>query len=115
MLSSNPLDILAPWTCEVCNRSIPSKFMKFGNITIHEEIDRLDKSSPAAIEKFLSKYEKILHPTNAHVIRVKFDLMQIYGTVSGYSYSGMNLINLILYQSFVLFVLQIVGLKFLTS
>lgn len=95
MVSTDPLTLTAPWKCEFCRRTIPSKSMRFGNITIHEEIERLDRSSPTAIEKFLKKYQNILHPTNAHVIRLKFDLTQIYGSVRGYLFSRMYNISII--------------------
>lgn len=92
MLSTAPLDDNATWRCSNCDHQVPAKLVKAGNKNLKEEIERLDKSSPVALEAFLAKYGVeavgILHPRNSFVIQVKHALIQMYGNRPGLLYSG---------------------------
>lgn len=95
MIAKNPLDDKSEWHCTECGHKVPGKLVKVGNQNLKEEVSRLDKSTPNALEGFLKKYGVesvgVLHPTNSFVVQVKHALVQMYGNRPGYSYAG-NLI-----------------------
>nr|XP_022917616.1 protein msta isoform X1 [Onthophagus taurus] len=84
MISTDPLDASAPWECEQCSRSMNAKQYSYGNETLKNEILRLDKKNPKKFEEFLEKYKDILHPTNSHVLEVKYALSQMHGNMDGF-------------------------------
>lgn len=62
--------------------------IKWFNQSLSKEIESLPKSGPEHLELFLSKYETTLHPTNSHILQVKFALVQFYGNARGFSLTG---------------------------
>lgn len=88
ILSTNSLDSAAVWQCQQCGHKISAKQIKWGNITLQTEIGNLNKSDPKEFEQFLIKYEAALHPSNTHVIQIKYALTQLYGNIRGFSLSG---------------------------
>jgi hypothetical protein len=88
IISSSPLEASAPWKCEICSHMIPGRQMAWGNDSIRQEITALDKSKPQALEDFLDKYKDSLHPTNWHMLQVKYALSQMYGNMSGFFLPG---------------------------
>jgi hypothetical protein len=88
IVSESPLDPLANWKCEVCCHVIPGRQIAWGNEAILQEIAALDKSKPQALEKFLDKYRDALHPTNWHMLEIKYALSQMYGNMQGLFLSG---------------------------
>jgi hypothetical protein len=88
IVSTNPLDPAATWRCKVCSHAIPGRQMLWGNDSIRHEIAALDKSEPQALEGFLDKYKTALHPTNWHMLQVKYALSQMYGNMQGLLLSG---------------------------
>lgn len=88
IISTNPLEPSAPWKCEVCSHTIPGRQIAWGNDAIRQEITALDKSKPQALEDFLDKYKDALHPTNWHMLEVKYALSQMYGNMQGFLLSG---------------------------
>jgi hypothetical protein len=88
IISTNPLESSAPWKCEVCSHMIPGRQITWGNDAIRQEIAALDKTKPQALEGFLDKYKDALHPTNWHMLEVKYALSQMYGNMQGFLLSG---------------------------
>jgi hypothetical protein len=91
IISTNPLDASAPWKCEGCSHTITGRQMAWGNEAIKQEITALDKSKPQSLEDFLVKYKDALHPTNWHMLEVKYALSQMYGNMQGFLLSGEGL------------------------
>lgn len=88
MISTNPLDPNATWKCEKCDRNLSAKQIIWGNEAIKKEISEMDTRHPRNLEKFLIKYENLLHPTNYHFLEVKYALSQIYGNVDPFKLTG---------------------------
>ncbi|XP_066994525.2 SET domain-containing protein SmydA-8 isoform X2 [Anabrus simplex] len=85
IISTDPLDPAAPWKCQACDHTIPGRQIAWGNDSIRQEIEALDKTKMEALENFLEKYSNALHPTNSHVVEVKYALTQGYGNLVGYT------------------------------
>lgn len=88
MISTQPLEITAPWKCEICSHVIPGRQMAWGSDAIRQEIAALDKSKPQVFEDFLNKYKEALHPTNWHMLEVKYALSQMYGNMEKFLLPG---------------------------
>jgi hypothetical protein len=88
IVSENPLEPSANWKCEVCSHVVAGRQMTWGNEAVLQEIAALDKSKPQALEEFLDKYRDALHPTNWHMLEVKYALSQMYGNMQGLLLSG---------------------------
>ncbi|XP_063228985.1 SET domain-containing protein SmydA-8 [Bacillus rossius redtenbacheri] len=84
LVSADPLDAAAPWRCTACPHSVPGRRMAWGNDAMRQELDAVDRASPAGMEDFLGKYEGALHPGNYHVVELKYSLLLAYGNVDGY-------------------------------
>lgn len=83
MISTNPLNNDADWFCPACNGKLSGRDYREYNGLLWNEMMSIDKRSPEAFEKYLVKYEDILHSTNSYVIEVKYALTQLYGNVKG--------------------------------
>lgn len=88
ILSTDPLNSLAVWQCEICSHEIGAKQIKWGNNAIQKEIENLNKKDPREFEQFLLKYDQALHPLNTHAVQIKYALTQLYGNVNGFFWSG---------------------------
>lgn len=88
MLSTNPLDEGAPWSCEKCDHTIQSRQMFWGNNALKDDLHKINKLNPRGFEEFIQKYNQTLHPVNHLVIQAKLALIQIYGNYKGYTLSG---------------------------
>lgn len=88
MVSTKPLDNTAPWACTGCNHSIQARQIVYGNKSLQDEIEGLNKKSPRDFEKFLLRYKDTLHDRNTHVVQVKYALVQLYGNVAGFYLNG---------------------------
>lgn len=87
LISTNPLDELAPWNCESCDHFILSRQMFWGNDALSQELKKLKKDGPKEFEEFIEKYSQTLHPNNHLVVQAKLALLQIYGNFKGYALS----------------------------
>ena len=88
IISTKPLDVSASWKCEVCSHMISGRQVACGNDAIRQEIVALDKTKPQVFEEFLIKYKDTLHPTNWHMLEVKYALSQMYGNMQKFLLSG---------------------------
>lgn len=87
MISTNPLDNDAQWKCEKCDYIISGRQMVWNNDAMKIAIRDLEKY-PWEFERFLEIYEDVLHPTNCHVLDVKYALTQMYGNMDDCTLSG---------------------------
>jgi hypothetical protein len=87
-MSSEPLNDDASWMCNECEMEVAAVEIKWFNQSLTKEIESLPKSGPEHLELFLNKYETTLHPTNSHILQVKFALVQFYGNAMGYNLAG---------------------------
>ncbi|EFA08507.1 SET domain-containing protein SmydA-8 [Tribolium castaneum] len=88
VLSSNPLDPEADWTCSNYNKcpgyKISAKSMQLLLDKITQEVDNIDCNDVITMETFLKKYRNVLHPTHYINLSVKLSLSQLYGRINGF-------------------------------
>ncbi|CAK1555582.1 unnamed protein product [Leptosia nina] len=90
MLSTDPLNETAPWSCAACGHSIESRQMFWGNNALKQDLSKMNKSGPEEFEKFIKTYSNTLHQTNHLVLQAKLALMQIYGNYEGYTLAELS-------------------------
>ncbi|XP_030026011.1 SET domain-containing protein SmydA-8 [Manduca sexta] len=90
LYSTNPLDEFAPWKCAICDHSILSRQMVWGNNALKQDLNKLKSKGPQEFEEFIEKYSQILHPSNHLVVQAKLALTQIYGNYKGYTLSEIS-------------------------
>ena len=71
------------WECLQCGSSMNGQRI-LGEIYRESEDLMEKKRSVQDFEAFVAKYEKILHPTNFLLIRIKYSLIGLYGRLKGY-------------------------------
>ncbi|KAH8370423.1 hypothetical protein KR093_003406, partial [Drosophila rubida] len=84
-VSVNPLQNAANWKCEVCNVVKGAREVLTQDAQLQQELEALDKTTPAALEDFLYRHRIELHETNTHILQAKYALTQLYGSAPGYS------------------------------
>ncbi|KAH8405988.1 hypothetical protein KR215_001817, partial [Drosophila sulfurigaster] len=84
-VSVNPLQNAANWKCQVCNIVKGAREVLTQDAKLQQEIESLDKSTPAALEDFLYRHRIELHETNTHILQAKYALTQLYGSAPGFS------------------------------
>ena len=72
LVSEDPLNSEANYTCEKCSNSQRASQIRTGNMTIANELKELNRAKLENLMGFLSQYEPILGPTNAHVVEIKY-------------------------------------------
>lgn len=102
IISTEPLNNLATWKCNICNHEISSKQVVMGNKSLQKEIENIPKNSLKPFEEFLIKYQLILHEKNTHVIQIKYALTQLYGNVPGFFLNGTYMLKKIIFYLYVL-------------
>ncbi|XP_034834542.1 SET domain-containing protein SmydA-8 [Maniola hyperantus] len=92
ILSSNPLDNDASWSCtdKKCEFKTSGAAMRKMLGVVQAELDQLDalEPGPQAIEMreaTLHKYKSVFHPSHAILLSIKHALAQLYGRVEEYS------------------------------
>lgn len=88
IVSTNPLENNAEWKCITCSHKVQAKQMTWGNEAIVKDLQSLDKTNPKEYEEFIIKYEQALHPTNYHIIQIKYALTHMYGHIPGFTHNG---------------------------
>ncbi|KAI5638448.1 hypothetical protein NE865_08913 [Phthorimaea operculella] len=92
ILSTNPLDNEAGWSCsdKNCEFKTSGAAMRKMLGVVQAEIDQLDAIEPGpqaieAREQTLNKYKSVFHPRHALLLGIKHTLAQLYGRVEGYT------------------------------
>jgi len=83
LLNQNPLDAASPWTCTLCNQSQPAKYVEDMVERIGKELVDLKRGSVLDSERFLKKYDGVLHAHHFYMVDVKLALCQMYGHLEG--------------------------------
>lgn len=93
LICCDPLNAQSDWECDNCGFVVQGEEYSWGNQVLKEEISRLDKSNLTSLEDFLEKYDQLLHKSNSYVLQVKHALIQMYGYLDGYGYTGKYLLK----------------------
>ena len=67
----------ANYTCEGCSNSQRASQIRTGNMTIANELKELNRAKLENLMGFLTQYEPILGPTNAHVVEIKYAVVML--------------------------------------
>lgn len=87
VLSTDPLNMDAPWKCQANNcegYSISAKSVELLLNRINEEIEDIDCNDIAKMEATLEKYRNVLYPSHYLNVGLKLSLSQLYGKIQGY-------------------------------
>ena len=102
LLCSNPLEENAPWKC--CNEDCSWILTENAGQThelIRSELRQLvanARNDPELLETFVRKYSAKIHSLSCHVTEAKYALVQLYGNVSGFLYSGSSIFSFVISQ-----------------
>ena len=77
LVSEDPLNSEANYSCEKCSNSQRATQIRTGNTTIANELKELNRSKLENLMGFLTQYEPILGPTNAHVVEIKYAVVML--------------------------------------
>eukprot|EP00088_Acartia_fossae_P039108 TRINITY_DN4068_c1_g1_i1.p1 TRINITY_DN4068_c1_g1~~TRINITY_DN4068_c1_g1_i1.p1 ORF type:complete len:520 (+),score=62.08 TRINITY_DN4068_c1_g1_i1:37-1596(+) len=80
-LPDNPLDCASSWACEKCEAKAPQGYSDMAEAKVAGAVEKLEESglTVPACRKFLSTYSRVLHPNHAHMLDVKYSLLNILG------------------------------------
>ena len=79
----NPLEEDSQWACNVCSETKPASFVQNLMEQVGKELVILKDGNSKHCEKFLKKYENVLHPNHFYLAEVKMVLCQMYGHFQG--------------------------------
>lgn len=99
LLGSNSLEENSPWKCsnEDCSL-ISTENADQTHKLIRNELRQLvanARHDPELLEAFVRKYSTQIHPLSCHVVEAKYALVQLYGNVSGFLYSGSSMFSFV--------------------
>ena len=85
-------DCESKWVCTDCNTESPPGYHEMANAKVAEAIAQQEEEglSPASCEKFLKTYSKVLHPHHAHMLDIKFSLLNLLGHTEGFAMSQLT-------------------------
>ena len=91
-LAENPLDCTGKWLCNECGTAAPLGYSDMAYSKVGSAIAKIEEEglTPESCEKFLKNYSKVLHPNHAHMLDVKFSLLNLLGHSEGYAMSQLN-------------------------
>ena len=85
-------DCESKWVCTECGNPAPPGYHEMANSKVAEAIAKMEEEglTPAKCEKFLKTYSKVLHPHHAHMLDVKFSLLNLLGHCEGATMSQLT-------------------------
>lgn len=91
MVSSNPSDLDAPWSCQSCQESVtPDKVAKVTQ-AVKEASEKLDADPKIDdFEAFLKKFSDLVHENHVILVDKKYTLAKMYGRMKGYEADEMS-------------------------
>jgi len=91
-LPENPLDCEGKWICNACGNTAPIGYSDMAYSKVASAIAKIEEEglTPESCEKFIKNYSKVLHPNHAHMLDVKFSLLNLLGHSEGYSMSQLS-------------------------
>lgn len=90
LVSDDPLNNEANFSCEKCSNIQKASQIRTGNMTIANELKELDRSKLENLTGFLSKYEPILGPSNAHVVEIKYAIVALLANRPPYDLENLS-------------------------
>lgn len=84
-LPDTPLDCTSTWTCTQCKVQSPQGYSDMADSKVSAAIATLegDGLTVDSCNKFLKTYSKVLHPNHAHILDVKYSLLNLLGHTEG--------------------------------
>ena len=85
-------DCECKWVCTECNTEAPPGYQEMANAKVAEAVAQQEEEglSPASCEKFIKTYSKVLHPHHAHMLDIKFSLLNLLGHTEGFAMSQLT-------------------------
>ena len=82
--------------CNECGNEAPAGYHEMANAKVAQAIAKLEESglTPEKCDKFLATYTKVLHPHHAHILDVKFSLLNLLGHTQGAAMSQLTEVQL---------------------
>ena len=90
LVSDDPLNNEANFSCEKCSNMQKASQIRTGNMTIANELKELDRSKLENLTGFLSQYEPILGPSNAHVVEIKYAIVALLANRPPYDLENLS-------------------------
>jgi len=80
-LPDKPLDCASGWTCYKCKAESPKGYSDMAESKVSDAVAKLEENglSVPACRKFISTYSRVIHPNHAHMLDVKYSLLNILG------------------------------------
>jgi hypothetical protein len=83
LIPRSPLEQDSQWVCNVCSETKSPSFVQNLMEQVGKELVILKDGTSKHCEKFLKKYENVLHPNHFYLAEVKMVLCQMYGHFQG--------------------------------
>ncbi|XP_023336991.1 protein msta [Eurytemora carolleeae] len=80
-LPDSPLDCSSPWSCSQCKLVAPQGYSELADSKVSAAVSKIEEEglTVPACKKFLATYSKVLHPHHAHMLDVKYSLLNLLG------------------------------------
>jgi len=80
-LADSPLDCTSRWTCAKCKAQAPQGYSDMADTKVSQAVSKLEEDglAVASCRKFLKTYSRVLHPCHAHMLDVKYSLLNLLG------------------------------------
>lgn len=100
-LAEKPLDCEGKWICNECGTTAPPGYSEMAYSKVASAIAKIEEEglTPESCEKFIKNYSKVLHANHAHMLDVKFSLLNLLGHSEGYTMSQLSEAQLLLKES----------------
>jgi len=84
-LPETPLDCNGAWKCGECKRAAPPGYSEMAEEKVAATIAKLEEEglTVEACEKFLAVHTRALHPNHAHMLDIKYSLLNLLGHSEG--------------------------------
>ena len=98
--SVNPeIDEKKIWKCEKCRKKYSSASIDKIVMALDDEKNRIlqdpERKTVREIENFITKCKKVLDPRNLIIIRMKYNLIGLYGRELGFTTQARNCLNVL--------------------
>ena len=78
--------------CNECQSESPPGYHEMANARVAEAVAKVEEEglTPSSCQKFIKTYSKVLHPHHAHMLDIKFSLLNILGHSEGFTMSQLT-------------------------
>lgn len=85
-------DCESKWVCNECQSESPPGYHEMANARVAEAVAKVEEEglTPSSCQKFIKTYSKVLHPHHAHMLDIKFSLLNILGHSEGFTMSQLT-------------------------